>query len=295
MYWLKISLSLCLISLFSSCVLTQAAKLETLGQHYERLSVLDSIGNQGGDLVVGYVDNWRDKNIQLPSPPIAIYDRRPRPASSSENLYFLSAFYSNSLSDEKRWDPPDIELGALYYVPKRFEGSENFKVVQKLCGITKSHQLGDVIISDSPGPQIGSNARRKIIVSGSVAKGLLSGFISSIAISAEAEYVIEVEVKNIRKMKIHFTDQSKLVYRKISSGDKCRKEIDDRNNNQIFFLEEIYYGEINIVQAGRLTGNLNVKLVDINAEFNQSNGETYILAFKWFRDMNLLELDGEGN
>ncbi len=181
----------------ASCISTKTDKLEDVSKQYSRLSTLDRFGSAGGQIVLGYVNTWRDHTIQIPQAPPTI---SKHDETLSDDVNFLYSYYEPSQIDPQKWVSPEIEIGALYYVPRRFAGENDFLVVQKLCGIEKGHNLGTISIIDEDAPQLGRLGKWRIALSGEVAQDLLSSLtIFPIGLSANSEYIFEVELNDVRR------------------------------------------------------------------------------------------------
>lgn len=273
-------LPLCLI--LSGCIFNGGAQLNQTAAAYNNLPNLGSFGGNDGEVVIGYVNRWSDTKIRPTELPIAVNETQEGRASG---VYNLSDFYEDHPTDSAKWISPEIELGALYYVPNRFKDSRNFAVVQKLCGIERTHRLGGISIIDAKAPQTASSSKRKIVVSGEVAKGLAKTVLPlpvSFGISASATYVLEAEIKNARRRFIR-PELAKFVRSQVVDGPECRDtHRPPRKDNKKLFLEQFYYGEIIIKQIGEAELDVDGRVIGLKGNYQRVNQDAYFLAFKWF-------------
>lgn len=277
----------------SACVATAAGNLDEQSTRYEEMLPLTAFApGEGGAVVFGYVENWRDTHIRLPAPPTPVFRSGERRA---EGTFDLGAFYEPDPFNQDEWVAPEIELGALYYVPKRYDDDSGALVVQKLCGITKGHGLENVAIQDTPAAQTGQRTRRKVTISGSVAQGIFRTLVgASIGVSANANYLAEVELKDVRRRFLNPTI-AKNVLRNLLSGNDCRERyIPSVRGNRILFLREMYYGTMTVHQVGEIAGDLEAGPVAIAAGHSLSDGADFFVAFQWFQEIDIDEFVRNG-
>lgn len=266
----------------SACIMTGASELDNVGTRYNNLADLKDFGTTGGTLILGYVDRWDDEKIRLPAVPDAVNATNKERA---KGVFELKDFYDPDPRDESKWIGPEIELGALYYIPKRYESDPDYAVAQKLCGIEKGHRLGDIAVIDSKGPQTGSKSKRKFVVSGSVAKGLLKGITPlSLGLSANAQYVFEVEISDVRRRYIRraFAERA---YHALLSGPECRKEyLPSVRQNRKLLLQEFYYGNLTITQIGEVEVDADANVISLKGNYERLNQDSFFVAFKWYEE-----------
>lgn len=279
---MKILSLLLICTILFGCVSNNASGFKQPIATYNNLPDLSTFGGNDGDVVIGYVNRWSDEKIRPTELPIAVNETQEGRAS---NVFNLRDFYEDHPTDSAKWIGPEIELGALYYVPKRFENNSNLAVVQKLCGIERTHQLGNISIIDAKAPQTASSRNRKIILSGEVAKGLAKAVLPlpiSFGISASATYVLEVEIKNVRRRFIR-PELAQIVRSSVMEGPECRDiHRPPRRDNKKLFLEQFFYGEITIKQIGEAEIGIDGGVVGLEGNYQRINQDAYFLAFKWF-------------
>lgn len=178
---------------------------------------------------------------------------------------------------------PLVEVGAIYYFPKRFNENEarTGRVVQKACGTVDGHQVDEAIINDEPSGI--RRDRRKMILDGSIDASLIKAF-TGVTAKVDASYLIEVELIGTRLRSLN-SDDARIVRQRILAGDRCRSEyLESIGDSTAYQLTSAYYGQIKVKQAYEIAGEAGVPKLQSELSFKSDEERESFLFFMIFLD-----------
>ncbi|EGV32497.1 hypothetical protein ThidrDRAFT_1347 [Thiorhodococcus drewsii AZ1] len=235
----------------------------------QKLSSLEDFGDQGGMLIIGVVDKGWFGNVRVPNVRKVV--------DKEETRLKVGDFVERSITGKRI--TPELELGALYYIPEAYNSpNTSAKIIQKLCATVDGHNLDDVLIADEPSGI--TSERRKLVLDGS----LDVEFLKFVGITARsgAKYLFELELKKPRKREI-FVDDAEEMRRLIANGPICRKEyLPMVSTERVFQLVAAYYGELTIKQAYELEGVVGAPKLKAQLNIGSENERIQLVYFKIF-------------
>lgn len=232
-------------------------------------SPLQQIGPKGGFLIVAIVD--KNAFPQEQPPRVAEF---PIPDGRTETQMTLRDQIKRSFTGKRI--NPTMEFGALYYLPARNNEESDGKIIQKLCATVDAHGLDDVITIDQP--TIYSRERRRLELSGKTDFELLEVF--GISANAEASYVFDIEVSDVRIRQINLADASTIQSR-ILAGPKCRKEfMPQADGRRKFQLIAGLYGTIIVKQIFEIRGGASAPKIKTELAVGSETESGRFMFFK---------------
>lgn len=239
---------------------------------------LDDFGDKGGELIVAVYDSKAiPKRLRFPKADII-----PENRNNASNELELGYFVKRSGLLRSRTNPL-LEIGALYYFPKRFNSSvdRSGRVIQKVCGTVDGHKVDKAIIIDEPSGITGD--KRKMLLDGKIDASLIKAF-SGISVKAGAKYLIEFELLGARLRSINPEDGLE-VRRRLLVGESCRTDyLPSIGDSPAYQLTSAYYGQLRVKQAYEIDASGGVPKMDVQLGVDAENERDSFLFFKVFLD-----------
>ncbi|PWV97742.1 hypothetical protein DFR52_106267 [Hoeflea marina] len=232
-------------------------------------SPLQQIGPKGGFLLVAIIDKNAYPEEQLPS-----VGEFPMVAGRTETQMKLGDQIRRSIVGGRI--NPAMEFGALYYLPARNSEESDGKVIQKLCATVDGHKLDEVVTTEQP--TIYSRERRRLELSGNTDVELLSVF--GISANAEAKYVFDIEVSDVRARQINLQD-AKIMRSRLLAGSECRtKLLPKADGRRKFQLIAGLYGKIVVKQIFEVRGGVSVPQIKSELAIGSETESGRFMFFK---------------
>lgn len=240
------------------------------------LSSLADLGDSNGELIVAVVNN----QDAIPRPKLPRVEPLPENFSDTDTLT-LGSFIKRSGIAKSRINPA-MEFGAIYYLPKKYniDVGNNGKIIQKLCATVDDHDLDNVIIDDVFSGI--KQERRKLVLNGSVDAKLIKG-LAGIEASANANYLFDFKVENVRLRSINGPD-AKAMQERLIAGHKCRTVyFPQAKGRQKFQLIAAYYGTLTLKQAYAIKANVATPQLSTELEIKGEDESNRFLFFKIYK------------
>ncbi|POF34553.1 hypothetical protein [Roseibium marinum] len=240
-----------------------------------RLTSLIDLGDKGGQLLLAVVD---PKKFPI-GEQIPRVDAPEEKAGGQTIEKTLGDFVRTSGSGRRI--NPAVEFGAIYYIPARHYNQETGIIIRKACGTVEGHEVDTYpLIDDFSGIR---KHRRKLLLNGKANFELIK-FLAGINAKAEASYLIEFEVSDVRKRYIYLPD-ARDIRQKILGGNDCKNDyIKDIDDDRLFQLVSAYYGNLVIKQVYEISGGISVPKISVELSVSGEGEDNSLIFLKVYTD-----------